>query len=91
VALVERWTLPGTHYARTAEAWLANLDAHRPEVHAIFARTYGPSEARRFLHYWRTFFMSCAELWAYAGGTEWLVSHYLFARKGETRRDDADG
>jgi len=80
VRLLEHWTLPGTHYARTAEAWLANLDAHRLEVGAIFARTYGPSEARRFLHYWRTFFLSCAELWGYRGGSEWLVSHYLFAR-----------
>jgi cyclopropane-fatty-acyl-phospholipid synthase len=90
VALLERWSLPGTHYARTAEAWLSNLDRHRREVDAIFARTYGPSEARRFLHYWRTFFMSCAELWAYGGGSEWLVSHYLFARKNERWRDDAD-
>jgi cyclopropane-fatty-acyl-phospholipid synthase len=80
VELVEHWALPGTHYARTAEAWLENLDAHGDEVRAVFERTYGP-EARRFLHYWRTFFMSCAELWGYANGSEWLVSHYLFARR----------
>jgi cyclopropane-fatty-acyl-phospholipid synthase len=81
VTLVDHWTLPGTHYARTAEAWLDNLDWNRRAVSAIFERTYGAAQARRFLHYWRTFFMSCAELWGYAGGTEWLVSHYLFARR----------
>jgi cyclopropane-fatty-acyl-phospholipid synthase len=80
VRLLAHWALSGTHYARTAEAWLANLDRHRPAVARIFERTYGPSEARRFLHYWRTFFLSCAELWGYRGGSEWLVSHYLFAR-----------
>ena len=48
---------------------------------AIFAQAYGAAEARRFLHYWRTFFLSCAELWGYRAGAEWLVSHYLFARR----------
>ncbi len=81
VTLLDHWVLPGTHYGRTAEAWLGNLDRHRDAVADIFGRTYGSAEAQRFLHYWRTFFLSCAELWAYRGGAEWLVSHYLFARR----------
>ncbi len=81
VRALDRWVLPGVHYARTAEAWLCNLDGNRDAVGDIFARTYGDADAKRFLHYWRTFFLSCAELWAYRGGSEWLVSHYLFARR----------
>jgi cyclopropane-fatty-acyl-phospholipid synthase len=87
VRLLDHWVLSGAHYARTAEAWLANLDGHRQDVLAVFAKTYGP-DARRFLHYWRAFFLSCAELWGYRAGTEWLVSHYLFERQ-PTRRPRA--
>ena len=47
----------------------------------LFASTYGAADARKWWVYWRVFFMSCAELWGYRGGEEWLVSHYLFQRR----------
>jgi cyclopropane-fatty-acyl-phospholipid synthase len=58
------------------------MDAHAREVRAILARTYGVENMRRWWVYWRVFFMACAELWGYARGREWLVSHYLFERPG---------
>jgi cyclopropane-fatty-acyl-phospholipid synthase len=79
LALQSQWRWDGTHYARTAEAWLDNLDAHRATVWALMAETYGEPQAGLWLRRWRLFFLSCAELFGFARGQEWGVSHYLFA------------
>jgi len=76
----EHWRVCGTHYQRTAEAWLANMDRARARVMPVIAATYGEAEARRWWVYWRVFFMSCAELFGYRAGQEWMVSHYLFEK-----------
>ena len=47
-------------------------------VLAVFAGVYGKDEALRWLVRWRVFFMACAELFGFAQGQEWIVSHYLF-------------
>ena len=79
--LREDWRVNGTHYARTAEHWLQNMDAHRAEILPLFARTYGAANATRWWVYWRVFYLACAELWNFNGGTEWHVSHYLFRKR----------
>jgi len=74
-----RWRWSGTHYQRTANAWLENVDVRRSEVLKTLSATYG-SAAPQWLQRWRVFFMACAELFGYRGGQEWWVSHYLFER-----------
>jgi cyclopropane-fatty-acyl-phospholipid synthase len=76
----DHWQVDGRHYSRTSEHWLENMDRHRAAIEPILADTYGADQVRRWWVYWRVFFMACAELWGYANGREWLVSHYLFRK-----------
>ena len=80
LVLERRWLVDGTHYQRTAEAWLRNQDRERDALLPILAQAYGgPAQARLWFQRWRMFWMACAELFGYDGGQQWLVSHYLFA------------
>ena len=79
---IERWRLDGTHYQRTAEAWLERMDTNRAALRPVIARTYGDADAARWWERWRIFFMACAELWGYQQGSEWIVCHYLFRKAG---------
>jgi len=76
--LADHWRVDGTHYSKTSECWLQNMDANRAKVDPILAATYGKENVDRWRVYWRVFFMACAELWGYREGREWFVSHYLF-------------
>ena len=81
LALEERWLVPGTHYERTANHWLANQDANADEVLRVLASCYGERDAARWAQRWRMFWMACAELFGYRNGAEWLVAHYRFRRR----------
>lgn len=75
---VERhWRVNGGHYARTLRAWLRRLDAQRADILPLFRDVYGGADARRWVQRWRLFLMGCEELFAWRGGTEWYVAHYL--------------
>lgn len=76
----EMWHIPGTHYERTANDWLANQDARGHQVVDVLKRTYGEDLARLWVQRWRMFWMACAELFGYDQGREWFVAHYRFIR-----------
>ena len=87
--LAEAWRVNGRHYGATCNAWLARMDAAPDTVDACLASAYadgltGQARARtvrRWRSRWRIFFMACAELFDYAEGTEWGVSHYRFVKR----------
>jgi cyclopropane-fatty-acyl-phospholipid synthase len=79
LSIERRWLVDGTHYMRTANAWLARQDANRDAVMNVLRDAYGESASLWFQR-WRMFWMACAELFGYANGQEWLVAHYLSAR-----------
>ena len=79
--LIEKhWRVSGTHYSKTSEAWLDNLDNQRGEVEASLRTVYG-DDTEKMTNAWRVFLMACAELWGYRDGQEWFVSHYRFTKR----------
>jgi len=72
----EGWLVPGTHYARTAEAWLERLASNRRAALEVLRSQLTAGQARLQLERWRLFFLACAELFGFREGTEWVVSHH---------------
>lgn len=76
------WRVNGVNYSRTLEAWLKNHDAGKADILPIFEDVYGSRAAAKcWFNRWRLFYLACSELFAFRGGTEWLVSHYRFCKR----------
>jgi cyclopropane-fatty-acyl-phospholipid synthase len=77
----EHWRINGSHYAKTAKAWLDNMDENKDKILDIFEKHYPAGEAPKWFNYWRIFYMSCEELWNFKNGNEWVIGHYLFEKR----------
>lgn len=75
-AVENEWRWSGTHYARTAEHWLANFDANRDRIGAVLRDVYG-ADAGLWRRRWRLFYLATAGLFGHRDGEDWGVSHYL--------------
>jgi cyclopropane-fatty-acyl-phospholipid synthase len=80
--IADHWVVDGSHYERTCNRWLENMDANRAKVMPVLEGVYGKRDALQWFANWRLFFISCAELFGFEGGGEWFVSHYLFEKGG---------
>ncbi|MFA4892680.1 cyclopropane-fatty-acyl-phospholipid synthase family protein [Brevundimonas sp.] len=74
---VEReWSWNGVNYRRTADHWLANMDANGDRVMELMRETYG-ADAALWRRRWRRFYLATAGLFGNDDGNTWAVSHYL--------------
>src|SRR5699024_45491 len=80
VVIEHRRLYSGEHYAKTARAWLENLDEHSHEVRSVMQTVYG-DEAALWQRRWRIFFMACEELFGFDRGRQWLVGHFRFRKR----------
>ena len=78
--LSQHWQWSGTHYEKTANAWLENMDRNAEQLKPLFEKVYG-QDAAAWWQRWRIFFMACAELFGFEHGQEWIIGHFLFKKK----------
>jgi cyclopropane-fatty-acyl-phospholipid synthase len=71
----DEWRWDGTHYRRTAMQWLENFDRNKAEINRTLREVYG-EDAGLWRRRWRMFFLATAEMFGYAKGSAWGVSHY---------------
>jgi cyclopropane-fatty-acyl-phospholipid synthase len=71
----EEWRWSGSHYKRTALAWLDLFDANRAKIDPILREVYG-ADAGLWRRRWRMFFLATAESFGFKDGDAWGVNHY---------------
>ena len=78
------WRVNGTNYEKTSNGWLSYLDKNwkNGKLRPVLAEAYGEGKEYEWFVNWRLFFLACAELFGYDNGEEWIVSHYLFQKRG---------
>ena len=81
--LDNHWRWSGTHYQKTSNEWLYNMDSKKEIILPIIKDTYGEQNIRIWWNRWRIFFMACAELFGFDNGNQWRVSHYLFSKQDQ--------
>jgi cyclopropane-fatty-acyl-phospholipid synthase len=81
-----QWRVSGRHYEKTANAWLAALDANAEPVREALASAVGRAGAALAQQRWRLFFLACAELFGFGGGEEWFVTHVRMAPRAKAPR-----
>ena len=75
--------ISGNHYEKTSNARLDRMDQNKSKILSLFERSNNSSTAKRKFHFWRLFYIACAEIFGYDNGNEWVVSHHLFKKSAK--------
>ena len=83
-SVANHWRVNGSNYEKTSNAWLALMDKHwkSGELEPVLEEAYGEGKGYVWYVNWRLFYLACAELFGMNRGEEWMVSHYLFDKRG---------
>jgi cyclopropane fatty-acyl-phospholipid synthase-like methyltransferase len=76
----KQWWVNGKHYAKTCEDWYSKMTAAKTAIWPHLVETYGEEGVAKWFYRWQVFYLACAELFAWDGGEEWGVCHYLFEK-----------
>lgn len=85
LVLTNQWRWSGTHYQKTAEAWLENMRLHRAELERLFEQVYRGQSPALWYRRWRILYLAGAEMFGMHRGEEWYVSHYRFEPRSVSR------
>ena len=92
LVLARQWRWSGTHYQKTAEAWLENMRLHQAELERLFEQVYQGQSPSLWYRRWRLLYLAGAEMFGMHRGEEWYVSHYRFEPRSvsQSRLDEND-
>jgi cyclopropane-fatty-acyl-phospholipid synthase len=74
------WFLSGTEYARTLDAWLAQMHNARARLTAVF-KAHKYASPRYEFQKWRMFYIMSSVSFGFNGGNEWMVAYYTFKKR----------
>lgn len=80
LAVDECWFLPGTLYARTLDAWLAQMHTAQATLTRVFAK-HGYANPSYEFQKWRMFYLMSSVSFGFNGGNEWMVAYYTFKKR----------
>jgi len=81
LAIQEQWNVNGMNYTLSLEGWLQRMDQNEDKILDAFRPVYGEAGARLQFRRWRMFMLVCAEFFKFRGGSEFFVTHMLFAKQ----------